>query len=111
MNSQVSSAAAAARTPSPSAAAAYAAALATIAAAEPDIAAAIAGELASQRRQLKLIASENYASPAVLLAMGNWFSAYPRTPTSRCYAKSPTRSAPPSWWTWRTSLAWWRAVC
>ena len=27
-----------------------------------------------QRRQLKLIASENYASPAVLLAMGNWLS-------------------------------------
>ena len=25
-------------------------------------------------RSLKLIASENYASPAVLLAMGNWFS-------------------------------------
>ena len=38
------------------------------------MAAAIAGELASQRRQLKLIASENYASPAVLLAMGNWLS-------------------------------------
>jgi glycine hydroxymethyltransferase len=56
------------------AAAAYAAALKTIAAAEPDVAAAIAGELASQRRQLKLIASENYASPAVLLAMGNWLS-------------------------------------
>ena len=53
---------------------AYAAALETIAAAEPDVAAAIAGELASQRRQLKLIASENYASPAVLLAMGNWLS-------------------------------------
>src|ERR1700677_2079131 len=63
-----------ARTPSPSAAIAYAAALETIAAAEPDVAAAIAGELASQRRQLKLIASENYASPAVLLAMGNWLS-------------------------------------
>ena len=63
-----------ARTPSPSAAAAYTAALETIAAAEPDVAAAIAGELASQRRQLKLIASENYASPAVLLAMGNWLS-------------------------------------
>ena len=62
------------RTPSPSAAAAYTAALETIAAAEPDVAAAIAGELASQRRQLKLIASENYASPAVLLAMGNWLS-------------------------------------
>jgi glycine hydroxymethyltransferase len=54
--------------------AAYAAALETISAAEPDVAAAIAGELASQRRQLKLIASENYASPAVLLAMGNWLS-------------------------------------
>ncbi|MBV9856437.1 MAG: glycine hydroxymethyltransferase [Streptosporangiaceae bacterium] len=57
-----------------SSAAACAAALDTIAAVEPDVAAAIAGELASQRRQLKLIASENYASPAVLLAMGNWLS-------------------------------------
>jgi glycine hydroxymethyltransferase len=56
------------------AAIAYAAGLEVIAAAEPSIAAAIAGELASQRRQLKLIASENYASPAVLLAMGNWLS-------------------------------------
>jgi glycine hydroxymethyltransferase len=55
-------------------AAAYAAALDTIAAAEPDVARAIADELAAQRRQLKLIASENYASPAVLLAMGNWLS-------------------------------------
>jgi glycine hydroxymethyltransferase len=53
---------------------AYTAALEVVAAAEPDVAAAIAGELASQRRQLKLIASENYASPAVLLAMGNWLS-------------------------------------
>jgi glycine hydroxymethyltransferase len=53
---------------------AYSAALEVVAAAEPDVAAAIAGELASQRRQLKLIASENYASPAVLLAMGNWLS-------------------------------------
>jgi glycine hydroxymethyltransferase len=57
-----------------SAAVAYAAALDVITAAEPDVAAAIAGELASQRRQLKLIASENYATPAVLLAMGNWLS-------------------------------------
>ena len=31
-------------------------------------------ELADQRASLKLIASENYASPAVLLTMGNWFS-------------------------------------
>jgi glycine hydroxymethyltransferase len=73
-SSTAPSSAAAAATPSPSAATAYTAALTTIAAAEPDVAAAIAGELASQRRQLKLIASENYASPAVLLAMGNWFS-------------------------------------
>ena len=53
---------------------AYRSALEVIAASEPDVAEAIAGELASQRRQLKLIASENYASPAVLLAMGNWLS-------------------------------------
>jgi glycine hydroxymethyltransferase len=38
------------------------------------VADAIAAELASQRASLKLIASENYASPAVLLAMGNWLS-------------------------------------
>jgi glycine/serine hydroxymethyltransferase len=31
-------------------------------------------ELADQRTKLKLIASENFASPAVLLAMGNWLS-------------------------------------
>jgi glycine hydroxymethyltransferase len=74
MTSQISGAESPARTHSPSAAAAYAAAMETIAAAEPDVAAAIVGELASQRRQLKLIASENYASPAVLLAMGNWLS-------------------------------------
>ena len=69
MNSQVNAPAVA----NP-AASAYTAGLEVIAAAEPDVAAAIAGELASQRRQLKLIASENYASPAVLLAMGNWLS-------------------------------------
>ncbi|HUA27737.1 MAG TPA: glycine hydroxymethyltransferase [Streptosporangiaceae bacterium] len=67
---------------------AYRSALEVIAAAEPDVADAIAGELASQRRQLKLIASENYASPAVLLAMGNWLSdKYAEgTPGSRFYA-------------------------
>ena len=69
MNSPVSTPVAAGQ-----AASAYAAGLEVIAAAEPDVAAAIVGELASQRRQLKLIASENYASPAVLLAMGNWLS-------------------------------------
>ena len=41
---------------------------------EPRVADAIAAELTDQREMLKLIASENYASPAVLLAMGNWFS-------------------------------------
>ena len=56
------------------AATAFQAGLEAISAVEPAIAAAIAGELGNQRRQLKLIASENYASPAVLLAMGNWLS-------------------------------------
>jgi len=67
---------------------AYRSAIEVIAAAEPDVAQAIAGELASQRRQLKLIASENYASPAVLLAMGNWLSdKYAEgTPGHRLYA-------------------------
>src|SRR5690606_25303062 len=41
---------------------------------EPRVADAIRAELADQRSYLKLIASENYASPATLLAMGNWFS-------------------------------------
>ena len=55
---------------------------------EPRIADAIAAELTNQRRQLKLIASENYASPAVLLAMGNWLSdKYAEgTPGHRFYA-------------------------
>jgi len=37
----------------------------------PDVVASIIGELESQRRRLKLIASENYCSLAVQLAMGN----------------------------------------
>ncbi|RKN10593.1 glycine hydroxymethyltransferase [Streptomyces radicis] len=41
---------------------------------EPRIADAIGAEIEDQRASLKLIASENYASPAVLLAMGNWLS-------------------------------------
>jgi glycine hydroxymethyltransferase len=41
---------------------------------EPRIAAATRAELADQRASLKLIASENYASPAVLLSMGTWLS-------------------------------------
>jgi glycine hydroxymethyltransferase len=53
---------------------AHRAALSVIEAVDPVIAGAIRGELANQRSQLKLIASENYASMATLLAMGNWFS-------------------------------------
>ncbi len=67
---------------------AFTAALEVIGAVEPRIATAIVDELANQRRQLKLIASENYASPAVLLAMGTWFSdKYAEgTPGHRFYA-------------------------
>ncbi|HEY2507804.1 MAG TPA: glycine hydroxymethyltransferase [Streptosporangiaceae bacterium] len=59
---------------SPAASAAWTAALSVIEAVEPTVAGAIRSELADQRESLKLIASENYASPAVLLAMGNWLS-------------------------------------
>ena len=45
-----------------------------IGAVEPRVADAIGAELTDQRASLKLIASENYATPAVLLTMGNWFS-------------------------------------
>ncbi|MFZ0667944.1 MAG: glycine hydroxymethyltransferase [Acidimicrobiales bacterium] len=74
--------------PEPEVAVAYNAALKVIRDVEPDVASAIVGELESQRRQLKLIASENYASPAVLLAMGNWLSdKYAEgTPGHRFYA-------------------------
>src|SRR5919112_445644 len=53
---------------------AYDAALQVIATIEPRVAEATRQELADQRGSLKLIASENYASPAVLLTMGTWFS-------------------------------------
>ncbi|MEV0156735.1 glycine hydroxymethyltransferase [Micromonospora sp. NPDC050686] len=53
---------------------AFRSALEVIRAVEPRVADAIGQELADQRESLKLIASENYASPATLLAMGNWFS-------------------------------------
>jgi glycine hydroxymethyltransferase len=56
------------------ASAAYRNALAVIGAVEPAIAGAIRSELSDQRASLKLIASENYASPAVLLTMGTWLS-------------------------------------
>ncbi|MFL6205924.1 MAG: glycine hydroxymethyltransferase [Acidimicrobiales bacterium] len=67
---------------------AFRSALAVIDSVEPRVASAISAELDSQRRQLKLVASENYASPAVLLAMGNWLSdKYAEgTPGHRFYA-------------------------
>src|SRR6267378_4898524 len=52
----------------------FAAALDAVARVDPAVAQVILGELVDQRTHLKLIASENYASPAVLLAMGNWLS-------------------------------------
>src|SRR5690606_37600798 len=56
------------------ASAAYRAALQVIESVEPRIAEATRKELADQRESLKLIASENYASPATLLTMGTWLS-------------------------------------
>nr|WP_231946631.1 glycine hydroxymethyltransferase [Auraticoccus monumenti] len=53
---------------------AYRATLQVVESVEPRIAGAIRSELHDQRASLKLIASENYASPAVLLTMGNWLS-------------------------------------
>jgi glycine hydroxymethyltransferase len=52
-------------------AAAYYAALDSVAAGSPAVASAIVRELADQRHNLKLIASENYSSLAVQLAHGN----------------------------------------
>jgi glycine hydroxymethyltransferase len=53
---------------------AFAAAIDSVARKTPEIASLILSELRDQRTKLKLIASENFASPAVLLAMGNWLS-------------------------------------
>jgi glycine hydroxymethyltransferase len=53
---------------------AFAAALDVVAKVDPQIAQALRMELADQRSHVKLIASENYASSAVLLAMANWLS-------------------------------------
>ncbi len=50
---------------------AYLANLSVIAQTAPEVARAIVQELEDQRRYLKLIASENYCSPATQLAMGN----------------------------------------
>jgi glycine hydroxymethyltransferase len=53
---------------------AYSQALSIIESVEPRISGAIRQELTDQRNSLKLIASENYASLATLLTMGNWLS-------------------------------------
>src|SRR5689334_10097111 len=53
---------------------AYQQALEVISSVEPRIADATRQELADQRASLKLIASENYASPAVLLTMSSFLS-------------------------------------
>ena len=53
---------------------AFAAALDILGARLPDVARSVLAELRDQRTKLKLIASENFASPAVLLTMGNWLS-------------------------------------
>ena len=54
---------------------AYDAMLEVIASVEPRVAEATrAGAAPTSASSLKLIASENYASPAVLLTMGTWFS-------------------------------------
>jgi len=41
---------------------------------DPEVAAAVANELGRERSTLRLIASENYASPAVLAAVGSTFN-------------------------------------
>jgi glycine hydroxymethyltransferase len=53
---------------------AFRTALEVVARVSPEVARHVRQELADQRANLKLIASENFASPAVLLAMGNWLS-------------------------------------
>jgi glycine hydroxymethyltransferase len=53
---------------------AYLSALTEVSRAAPAVAAAVVGELQSQRSNLKLIASENYSSLAVQAAMGNLFT-------------------------------------
>ena len=53
---------------------AYLATLEQVYAVLPDVAKAIISELADQRRNLKMIASENYSSLAVQLAQGNLFT-------------------------------------
>ena len=49
----------------------YAADWEALKATDPEVAEAIAGEIDRERTTLRLIASENYASPAVLAAVGS----------------------------------------
>ena len=56
------------------AAAAYQSALRVVASVCPEVADQIVAELAAQKSHLKLIASENFCSPAVQLALGNWLT-------------------------------------
>jgi len=58
----------------PTASALYSQILDVVGGVEPRIAEAIRSELTDQRESLKLIASENYASLPVLMAMGTWMS-------------------------------------
>jgi len=53
---------------------AFKSALEVVGGVAPEVAAAIRSELEDQRHALKLIASENYSSPAVQLAMGQWMT-------------------------------------
>src|SRR5215211_3305490 len=53
---------------------AFAAGLDAVARVDPSVSDAVLRELADERSHVKLIASENFASPSVLLAMGNWLS-------------------------------------
>lgn len=86
----------------PAANTAFRSALDVVREVEPRIAAAIGQEIDDQRASLKLIASENYASPAVLLTMGNWLSdkyaegtpAAASTPAAA--TSTPSRPSPPS---------------
>jgi hypothetical protein len=61
-----------------------------IAAQDPELARAMRGEYARQSDKLEMIASENFASPAVLEAAG---SVWPSSAPARCSAPStPTSS-------------------
>src|SRR5438132_2454923 len=53
---------------------AFASALDAVAHVDPEVAKALLRELADQRTHLRLVASENFASLDVLLAMGSWLS-------------------------------------